>query len=39
MADTVSFPGFGFGICRLAACIAILLVICFCFSRACGGVF
>ncbi|NPV92714.1 MAG: hypothetical protein HPY50_18250 [Firmicutes bacterium] len=27
----------GIGICHLAACVAILLVICCCFGWACGG--
>lgn len=41
MAD-VAVDGFGlggFGICHLAACVAILLVICCCFNFACGGGF
>lgn len=38
MADAkVAFGGFGFGICHLAACVAILLVICCCFGSMCGG--
>lgn len=33
----VSRPVPTFGICHLAACVAILMVICSCFGGACGA--